>query len=360
MEVAGLVLGALPAFSVCLEYFQLYKAAQLTSTESQILLFKLDCEQESFIIWGEKHGVLKEKGDKDRNPDLDHPDKISHIPRQGHGKQGLSLIDKTRWAINDTSKLQQLISDIRDLVERLYKILPVPEQERDNEAIKDIRSLAGDLEKLKIFEEASMESYPAWSGAASGILEAASTRLGSDNISRCPESEDDPDSGCELELELELGNGGLGKQRPSPRTSSILIWDDFPFYFVFTFTCLTSGLGLSCDEDRLEIRDDGPLYNGMDDAKRIWGLGNRFKALINDRTRDIGGRTRRCASPRRSCRTRRAGCTSASASTSSHDRATNTQKLTNIAMVFADTIDLHRQSASSNINRGPASSIGRA
>ncbi|KKO99571.1 hypothetical protein THAR02_08333 [Trichoderma harzianum] len=326
MNTFGLTLAILPAFSDCLEYFQLYKTAKATFFNSQILLFKFDCEQENFIIWGEKHGLLKPSGDEDRNPDLDSPDKAEKISkalelirtllsdaktlrdrygvttstnssdtplqdqqdesypsnsglkrlkrlskRLGPGKQGPSLIEKTRWAINDKNKFEQLIDDIHDLVERLYRILPVAEQERNNIAIKDIRSLARNPERLKSFEEASMNSYPVWSGAASVMLEAGSSQV-SNWIEEVEEDSDSADQirdskpadGKDDALELDIGR-----------------WYHHEFYFVFTSMCPTSALGLSCDMDKLEIRSDGPSHVFDNDSNRIWGLGSRFKKLIN-------------------------------------------------------------------------------
>src|SRR2546423_5341841 len=69
----GLTLGILPIFSVCLEYFHLFKAAQSSTFDSQVLLLKLDLEHERFIIWGEKHGmfhVVHEPRNRELEPDL--------------------------------------------------------------------------------------------------------------------------------------------------------------------------------------------------------------------------------------------------------------------------------------------------
>ena len=240
MEATGLALAILPAFSVCLEYFQLYKTAKATDRESRILIFKFDCEHENFIIWGKKHGALKLSGDEGRNPDFDIPEKAKRIStalglirdllsdaaklkerygvtaslggpeapdqnqqsrypsssglkrlkwpgrRKEPGEQSLSLIEKTRWAINDKAKFQQLIDDIRELVERLYKILPIAEQDRNSEATRDLKILAQNLAELRLYEEASMKAYPAWSGAASVMIEAGSARGASrvDNVSQ--------------------------------------------------------------------------------------------------------------------------------------------------------------------------------
>lgn len=54
MEAAGVVMGIVPLFFSCLQYFELFKTAQSITFDSQILLLKLDFEHERFIIWGDK------------------------------------------------------------------------------------------------------------------------------------------------------------------------------------------------------------------------------------------------------------------------------------------------------------------
>ncbi|RSM07387.1 hypothetical protein CEP52_005209 [Fusarium oligoseptatum] len=257
-----------------------------------------------------KHGVLKPSGDQDRNPELDSPDKAEKISkalqliqtllsdakalrdtygvttttnssdnppqdaqdesypsnsglkrlkrlskRLGLRKQGPSVIEKTRWAIHDKNKFEQLIDHIRDLVERL--------------------SLAGNLERLKVFEEASLNAYPVWSGAASVMLEAGSTEIGPDNTSqwmdKVEEDSDSADQGRDNEpADGEDDTLGLDVEK----------WDNYQCYFVFTSTCFTSALGLSCNMERLEVRSDGPSHVFDNDDTKIWGLGSRFKKLI--------------------------------------------------------------------------------
>ena len=252
-DPVSLVLGILPIFSVCLEYFHLFKTAQSSAFDGQVLLLKLDLEYERFIIWGEKHGmfdVINEPHNRELKPNLSRhgnyqkvmealglikelfgnaenmnsrygvctsnaPDvegvqekrklafpSSSALRRlnwrqkrsepQDETTQKLSFLKKTRWAINDKNKFESLIQDIRDLVDGLYAILPVPDKERDRTAIQDIVSLLPDLARLRLVEAASEEVYPAWSGAASGVImevsqlgstRKGSTRKGHDTIS---------------------------------------------------------------------------------------------------------------------------------------------------------------------------------
>jgi hypothetical protein len=69
---------------------------------------------------------------------------------QGETTQKLSFLKKTRWAINDKSKFESLIRDVRDLVDGLYAILPVSDKERDRTSIQDIVSLLPDLARPKL------------------------------------------------------------------------------------------------------------------------------------------------------------------------------------------------------------------
>lgn len=235
MEAVSLAAGVLPIFKLCLESFQLYKTAQATSIESRILLYQLDCEHERFNIWGEVHGVFLEKGDSARHQALDQPETESkltkglelinqllsdakdlqerygvavstttqaeHVPQEPYpstsglrrlkwlkkhkegDSQSLGMVKKTLWAINDRSKFHDLVTALRGLVARLYETIPVPPRHFNAIAIRDIRSLGSDPARLDLFEAASEREYPAWSGAASLMREAASTRGAPDAVS---------------------------------------------------------------------------------------------------------------------------------------------------------------------------------
>ncbi|KAK3394239.1 hypothetical protein B0H63DRAFT_505984 [Podospora didyma] len=173
---------------------------------------------------------------------------------------GLGLAEKTRWAINDKTKFKELIDYVRDLVGRLYKILPVTDQERNYLAINDIKILSDDVDRLRIFEEASLDAYPAWSGAASVMLEARSTQLGRGTIVSqwMDKVEDESDSGT--------------------------IWFtwDYSFYYVFTSTCPAPAFGSSCDEERLEIQYRGPSHPFKDDANKPSDKVD-YKVIVDDR-----------------------------------------------------------------------------
>jgi hypothetical protein len=228
VSAIGLVLGVAPLFSLCLEYFEYFKTAQSLPADAEILLLKLDFEHERFIAWGEANGISKTP-DEGQNPDLVVSSKSDLIKRSLKSIQALfedskrlqsdyglravdgihltkqdskfpsssglkrfkasytklrnhaesqtkpSVLTKTKWAIHDKEKFVVLISDIRDLVNGLYNILPVSNKERDKIAFQDIRSLVPDIGRLRLVETASEEEYPTWSEAASLMIVASET-----------------------------------------------------------------------------------------------------------------------------------------------------------------------------------------
>jgi hypothetical protein len=263
----GLVLALAPLFSICLEYFECFKTAQSLSVDFEVLLLKLDFEHERFIAWGEANGISK-TADEGRNPELDFPPKANLIKRSLESIQSLfedskklqteyglraldgpclkerklkfpsssglnrfrrsytkpskgasspnqpSILSKTRWAIYDKAKFVDLISDIRDLVNGLYNVLPVSNKKRDKIVFKDIRSLLPDIARLKLVETASEEAYPTWSEAASLMIIAseAGTIDGRGSIGQWVE---ELDGSVESESETRPNV----RPRPSPGTS---------------------------------------------------------------------------------------------------------------------------------------------
>jgi hypothetical protein len=201
----GIVLGLAPMFSICLEYFQYFKSAQSFSDDLELLTLKLDIEHERLIAWGEANGILKTVDDG-RNPGLDLPSTNDLIKRGLRSMQTLfrdskklqeyyglepmdenyleatntkflstsglrsfrksfsrfskttgsqnkpSVLSKTKWAIYDKAKFTVLLSDIKDLVDGLYQILPVPHKVRDKIVFKAIRSLVPDFKRLRLVE----------------------------------------------------------------------------------------------------------------------------------------------------------------------------------------------------------------
>lgn len=47
-----------PLFHSCLEHLQLFKNAESSALEAQVLLFQLECHHENLVILGKKHGFF--------------------------------------------------------------------------------------------------------------------------------------------------------------------------------------------------------------------------------------------------------------------------------------------------------------
>ncbi|KAK6530802.1 hypothetical protein TWF281_007639 [Arthrobotrys megalospora] len=204
----------------------------------------------------------------------------------------LDLLRKSMWAINDRDKFERLVKDIHDLIESLYKILPVDEKERNALAAEDIKSLSGDLEGLKLFEEASGTHYPEWSSRASIIIEVASSigKKGPGTISQWManlENETESDLytnkpwNTSSSLPKQQGIQPLKENTDSTnrftfKTSGYLKW-----IFAFTTECRAAAIGSSCETERLEITPSGPSFIFDNDIARQWGLKNRIDRIVD-------------------------------------------------------------------------------
>ncbi|KAF5684773.1 heterokaryon incompatibility protein het-6 [Fusarium denticulatum] len=291
MEAFGLTAGILPLFKTCLDYFQLYKTAQASERDTRILLYKLDCEHERFIIWGEKHGAFEEHpyeeghiapGLSDKVPQIEEALKLIREllsdAEELRGRYGVTvsavtgrqmlpqppypstwglrrlkwrrrprdpdshgLIQKTVWAINEKAKFNELIVQLREIVESLYRVLPVPTEERFAVAVQDIGAIAGDLEMLEDFEMFHLEREV---------------------------------------LPFDLARRYYG----SP-------------IFVFTQDCI-SPASPKCSVERFEIDPDAPTFVFPDDKDKYWGLGNRITGIVDPKVDDAQGRrVLSCRSP---------------------------------------------------------------
>ncbi|KAF5253541.1 hypothetical protein FANTH_1612 [Fusarium anthophilum] len=291
MEVVGLTAGILPLFKTCIDYFQLYKTAEASERDTRILLYKLDCEHERFIIWGERHGAFEEHPSKEGNTAPGLSDKVPQIEEAlnlirellsdaeelySHG-----LVKKTVWAINDKAKFNELVVQLRKIVESLYRVLPVPPEERYAVAVQDIGAIAGDLKMLEDFEVASQERYPEWSSAASVMREAGSRT--SQSVSRV--GDDDKPLGRSVQLELDNNTKSKDHQKPEA-----LPFDPARRYygspiFVFTQDCI-SPASPKCSVERSEIDPDTPTFVFPYDKDKYWGLGNRITGIVDPKVDD--------------------------------------------------------------------------
>ena len=225
VEPVSLAIGAVALaslFSTCLECFDYFKAAQSLSSDLEILVNKLDCQKERLLTWGDLIGISK-TAEEGRVADLDTPkgelvkrclNSITSLCsdaeklQKNYGVQhmtGLSsavdrdnrlsfnrmtlfrksfqrisqtdaqrqpnILTATRWAIHDKSKFETLASHIRELVDDLHNVIPVPTRSQETMVHADIASLG--LSRLRLVQSACEGIYQSWSDVASAIIMAS-------------------------------------------------------------------------------------------------------------------------------------------------------------------------------------------
>jgi len=347
VEPISVAIGVVPLFHSCLEYFQLFKTAQSATLDVQVLLFQLDCHHEDLIIWGEKHGFFEDTQPSVQRPkdllsrlenafrlletlfkdsaalqerygvvvskealehsaaDEDDPYPSSAGLRrlnwrratkaktlfngteQQAARPSLGVLQKTRWAIYDKRKFEELVKKIGEMVSLVEKILPVPDEFRNQTALRDIMPLINDLEQLKLFQAASASIRPAWANTASGLIiasEAASVR-GPATVSHWIEQVEDGD---ETNLDDVNAVPTQGGARPVQKRSTLneqtnegaLMFPnpiEWNLWFVFVPTCLSSSVGLSCETRFQELVKESPAFIEENDSKKKWGLGPKIR-----------------------------------------------------------------------------------
>ena len=99
--------------------------------------------------------------------------KTSYKQSQAHssGDQGRpSLLSRTRWAIDDNVKFESLINHLKDFLDGLNQVLPVPQESQDRIWRDDIASII-DISKLRLIQTACEGPYQSLSDIASAIIE---------------------------------------------------------------------------------------------------------------------------------------------------------------------------------------------
>ena len=214
MDPVSLSLGVAALFKTCIDCFEYFKAASDFSRDYEVLLVKLEFEQERLLVWGDLVGITNEDSSnadsKAAQPDLVERclASIGHLLqdtetlksnygvrpvspsdrvldqtgvtvnalkrfrlRFGRTSQGHGIFKKTRWAIYDAAKFEKLVSDIRDLVDKLLEKMP---QHALNKTVQDdIAIMIDDVSGLRLIQEACEETYPDWSDAASVAIDVS-------------------------------------------------------------------------------------------------------------------------------------------------------------------------------------------
>ena len=220
VEPISLSIGIATLFTTCVDCFEYFKAAKGFEQRYEVLLVKLEYQQERLLVWGDLAGVHNENHDSDRpvsESELQREDLAQKclrsiqnllkdgenlkakyglrpytpandtIPRSGistnalkrlrlrlsRQSQGPSILDKTRWAIHDATDFAKLVGDIRDLIDILTVKVPVSSELQEQKVQDDIASMVDDIQSLHLFQEACKDDYPKWSTAASAAIDAS-------------------------------------------------------------------------------------------------------------------------------------------------------------------------------------------
>lgn len=205
-------LGVAALFKNCIECFELFKTASDFERKYELLLVKLEIEQERLLVWGDVVGlgerqrdiaavldgkesivrrglgnISKILEDTDflqsrygvQRATLDGPIRDSKGLtasalkrfRLRFGREGPGVIKRAQWAISDASKFETLVRDIRELITGLTAIIPAETHTQKIE--DDIANLVDDLETLEILSEACEDEYPSLHKAASLAIDAS-------------------------------------------------------------------------------------------------------------------------------------------------------------------------------------------
>lgn len=214
-------IGIAALFTTCIQCFEYFKAATTVRKEFDILLLKLELEQERLLIWGEDVGIgnqdwneeLTFNGDTKRQdlarrclniiknlledaeslqsmyglqPTAATTRTVSHHSigsnalkrlrvRLARSCNGLGVLKKTRWAVHDAVKFQKLIGHLRDLIDGLMRDTSGSQDTHDEKVQDDIASMADDILGLRVFSEACGDTYPKWSDTARSAIDASET-----------------------------------------------------------------------------------------------------------------------------------------------------------------------------------------
>ena len=220
VEPVSLSIAIATLFTACIECFEYFKAAKGFEQNFEVLLVKLEYQQERLLVWGDLAGICNEKRhdvkpiseSEHKRQDLTercldsihrllkdtenlktkyglraYTPAIDTAPHSGISSNALkrfrlrlgrqsqvpSVIEKTRWAIHDETKFQKLVQDIRDLIDGLMTKVPVPPELQEQKVQDDIASMVDDIQSLHLIQEACKDEYPEGWTAASAAIDAS-------------------------------------------------------------------------------------------------------------------------------------------------------------------------------------------
>ncbi|KAL8854796.1 MAG: hypothetical protein Q9221_000302 [Calogaya cf. arnoldii] len=219
MEATSLFIGIAALFTTCVQCFEYFKAATTLRGDFEILLLKLEIEQERFLIWGEDTGIgnsdydeqslfdgdskrqelvrrclyairgllenaeeLKPKyGVQPTSPvarSTDHYSISSNALKRlrlrfGRPQDKPTLLRTTKRVIHDAAKFGELIEHLRDLINGLKTDGHGPRDTLQEKVQTDIAYMIDDIGQLRLLSEACEDAYPEWSDAARSAIDAS-------------------------------------------------------------------------------------------------------------------------------------------------------------------------------------------
>ncbi|KAL8643425.1 MAG: hypothetical protein Q9226_008385 [Calogaya cf. arnoldii] len=219
MEATGLFIGIAALFTTCIQCFEYFKAATTLRKDFEILLLKLEIEQERFLVWGEDTGIghsdhdelslfdgdskrqdlvlrclyairgllgnadeLKSKyGVQPTSPvarSTDHHSLSSNALKRlrlrfGRSQDKPTILRTTKWVIHDAAKFGKLIEHLRDLINGLKKDGHGPRDTLQEKIQTDIAYMIDDIGQLRLLSEACEDDYPEWSDMARSAIDAS-------------------------------------------------------------------------------------------------------------------------------------------------------------------------------------------
>ncbi|KAL8863658.1 MAG: hypothetical protein Q9178_000341 [Gyalolechia marmorata] len=187
MEATGLSIGIAALFTSCVQCFEYFKAATTLREDFEILLLKLEIEQERFLVWGEDAGIGTDDWEEQSlfNGDSKRQDLVRRcldaIRRLLENAEDLksqyggqpTILQKTRWVIHDAAKFGKLIKHLRDLINSLREDGHGPLDTLEEKMKIDIAYMIDDIGKLRLLPEACGDVYPQWSETARSAIDAS-------------------------------------------------------------------------------------------------------------------------------------------------------------------------------------------
>ena len=215
MEAISFTITVSFLFLRCIEAFELLKATLVFEKQLEVLLIKLDFEQERLLVWGDTVGLNDSQDDglsvRDSQSDLvkrclscinrllddtgvlkaryvaqpgDRSYNLSHTSvtasalkrfRHRFKKSLLSPgpVKKFRWATSDALKLEKLIADLRDLIDKITTTVPADADTQHQRIGDDIASCVDDLYTLELLSEACKDRYPTFHKAAMSAIDTS-------------------------------------------------------------------------------------------------------------------------------------------------------------------------------------------